>query len=115
MNLPEKGAHMVAKNANRFLLALGLALLLPGAAGAADFGRVERSFLEDWANPAELAARLWESWGELTGVWAGGGSIDPNGGEGTDGGGSIDPNGGGTNGAGVCAGGDCGATIDPNG
>jgi hypothetical protein len=90
---------MVTKNAKRLLLALGLALLLPGVAGAADFGRVERSFWEDWANPAELAARLLESWGELTGLWTSGGSIDPNG----------------TDGAGVCVGSDCGGSIDPHG
>jgi hypothetical protein len=94
-------ARKIGKTAKRFLLALGLALLLPGAAGAAGSGAAEPSFWEDWANPAALVARLWESWGELTGVWTNGDSIDPNG--------------EGTNGAGSCAGSDCGPSIDPNG
>lgn len=100
---------MIAKKAKRFLLASGLALLLPGAAGAAGFGPAEHSF---WG--AEIFTRLWASWGEVTGLWMNGGSIDPHGGEGTNGGGSVDPNGGGMNGAGACIR-DCGATIDPNG
>jgi hypothetical protein len=94
-------ARKIGKTAKRFLLALGLALLLPGVAGAAGFGAAEPSFWEDWANPAALVARLWESWEGLTGVWTNSGSIDPNG--------------DGTNGAVVCTGGDCGGSIDPNG
>jgi hypothetical protein len=88
---------MIAKNAKRWLLAVVLALLLPGAAGAADFGPANDSF---WrlANPAALFGRLWEG---LTSLWAAGPSIDPNG-EGAEG-------------VGVCSGSDCGASIDPNG
>ncbi len=83
---------MAAKNLKRFLLVLGIALLLPGGAGAADSGAVERSL---WEDGAAFFARVWDG---LTGVWTGSGPIgDPNGlGEGTDGGdggGSIDPNG----------------------
>jgi hypothetical protein len=87
---------MVA-NAKHLLLALGLILLLPGMAGAAGFGPVDDSLWGKLADPAALAARIWEG---LTSIWTGGGSIDPNGGEGVngsgsggDGGGSIDPNG----------------------
>lgn len=103
-------AQKMGRNAKRLLLlVVGLALLLPGAAGAADFGREEASFWA-WASPAALFDRLWESWDGLTGLWTNGGAIDPFG-EGTDGAGSVDPNGG-TNGA--CFR-DCGPTIDPNG
>ena len=90
------------KKAKRFLVAAGLALLLPGVAGAADFGPMGDSF---WGG---LFGQVWEG---LTGVWTAGGSIDPNGMDGADAGGSIDPNGG-LNGACV---GDCGPSIDPNG
>jgi hypothetical protein len=88
-----KGAHMVRKHAQRFLLTLSLALLLPGAAGAAGFGPAEHSLWKDWASPAELFARLAESWGELTGAWTHGGAVDPHGLPGTDAGGAVDPNG----------------------
>ena len=87
---------MVAKHAKRFLLVLGLVLLLPGVVGAAGFDTAEHSFWEGLANPAALLGRFWDG---LTDVLAGGASIDPNG--------------EGPNGAGVCA--DCGASIDPNG
>lgn len=73
----------IRKTAKRFVLAAGFALLLPGVAGAAGFGPAERSSWADWANPAALFARVWESWEGLAGVWMTGGSIDPNG-EGTD-------------------------------
>ena len=87
------------RNAKRFLLALGLALLLPGVAGAAGFGpAAEDSLWGRLAEPAALFARLWEG---LTSLWTSGASIDPNG-EGPDG-------------AGTCVGPDCGASIDPNG
>lgn len=92
------------KNAKRLVLAFGLALLIPGVAGAAGFGTMERSFWGGLADPAAVFARVWEG---LAGLWTGGGSIDPNG-ESADGGGSIDPNG-------LCAGSDCGSSIDPNG
>jgi len=92
------------KNAKRLLLVIGLALL-PGAAGAADFGASKPSFWE-WANPSALFGRFWDGLGDLTGLWTNGGSIDPNGGEGTDNGGSIDPNG---------AESDSGGSIDPHG
>jgi hypothetical protein len=81
---------MIAKSAKRFLIAAGLALLLPGMAGAAGFGPAQDSFWE------ALVSRLWDG---LVSVWTAGGSVDPNGGEnGTgsdpgDSGGSIDPNG----------------------
>lgn len=87
------------KNAKRFVLAAGFALLLPGMAGAAGSGPAERSFWEDWANPAALLARVWEG---LVGVWTDGSSIDP-------------PTGEGVNGGGTCPGSDCGGSIDPNG
>jgi hypothetical protein len=90
----------IRKTAKRFVLAVGFALLLPGVAGAAGFRPAERSFWEDWENPAALFARIWESWEELTGVWMTGGSIDPNG-EGPD-----RPE--------ACAGSDCTPVIDPN-
>lgn len=84
-------------NGKRFLLALGLVLLLPGMAGAADFGPAEDSFWGRLADPAELFARVWDG---LTSLWTSGPSIDPNGGE--------------SNGA-ACTGNDCGPSIDPNG
>ena len=99
---------MNRRNAKRLLLVLGLALLLPGTAGAAGFGLAEPSF---WSGAAALFDRLWDG---LTADWTNGGSIDPNGGEGTDNGGSIDPNGG-LSGVGFCRSEDCHATIDPNG
>jgi hypothetical protein len=87
---------MVPKNMKRLVLAVGLALLLPGAAGAAGFGAAGDSFWGRLADPVEAFARFWDG---LTSVWTGGGSVDPNGGtsgaqSGGDGGGSIDPNGG---------------------
>jgi hypothetical protein len=100
---------MVPKNAKRFLLALGIALL-PGVAGAAGFGGGGGSFWGRLADPMELLGRAWDG---LTSLWTGGGSVDPNGGAGTDGGGSVDPNGGGTSGA--RGSGDGGGSIDPNG
>jgi hypothetical protein len=93
---------MVAKNAKRLVLAVGLALLLPAMAGAAGFGSIDDS---SWG-ALTFFSRAWEG---LTSLWTGGGSIDPNG-EGTNGGGSIDPNG-----LGACVPGDCGGSIDPNG
>lgn len=89
---------MVAKHAKRFLLVLGLVLLLPGVVGAAGFDAAEPSFWEGLADPVALLGRMWDG---LTGVLTSGASIDPNG--------------TGPNGAGVCVGGDCGASIDPNG
>lgn len=91
-------ARKTAKNAKRLLLALGLALLLPGMAAAADFGSADDSLWGRLADPAALIARLWDG---LTSIWTSGASIDPNG-EGPDG-------------AGVCPRPDCGASIDPNG
>jgi len=92
---------MVVKNAKRILVAAGLALLLPGVAGAAGFGpAAEPSFWAGLANPAELLARIWDGWDGLASLWTSGMTIDPN---------------GGGDGAGVCPGGDCGPTIDPNG
>ena len=116
---------MISKNVKRFVLASAVALLLPGAAGAAGFGPVTESFWGRMADPGAFLAQLWQG---LTGAWqASGGSIDPNGGATTNGGGSIDPNGGdnpdgggsvdpngGTNGAVFCSG-ECGGSIDPNG
>lgn len=87
---------MVAKNTKRLVLAVGLALLLPGAAGAAGFGVAGDSLWGRLADPAEVIARFWDG---VTSLWTGGGSVDPNGGPtsgaqaGGDGGGSIDPNG----------------------
>jgi hypothetical protein len=102
-------ARKIGKHAKRLLLAAGLALLLPGVAGAAGFGPAEPSFWE-WAQPAALFGRLWDG---LTGLWtSGGAATDPNG-EGTNGGATA-PGGEGANGAGVCVG-DCGPSIDPNG
>lgn len=89
---------MVAKHAKRFLLVLGLVLLLPGMVGAAGFEPAGPSFWEGLADPAALLGRLWDG---LTGVLTSGASIDPNGED--------------TSGAGVCVGSDCGASIDPNG
>jgi hypothetical protein len=100
---------MIAKNAKRLILVVGLALLAPGVAGAAGVGSVEPSFWGELADSTALFSRAWE---RLASLWTGGGSIDPNG-EGTNGGASIDPNGG-VNGSGACVG-DCGASIDPNG
>ncbi len=97
---------MIGRNAKRLLLVVGLALLLPGAAGAAGFGPAEPSFWS-WSGAAALFDRLWEGWGELTGVATNGGSIDPNGGGTTENGGSIDPHGGGTT--------ENGGSIDPHG
>jgi hypothetical protein len=91
-------ACKTGKNAKRFLLALGLALLLPGMAGAAGFGPVDDSLWGRLADPEALFARIWD---DLTDLWTSGASIDPNG-EGPDG-------------AGSCVGPDCGASIDPNG
>lgn len=91
-------ARTTGKNAKRFLLALGLALLLPGMAGAAGFGTADDSLWGRLADPAELFARLWDG---LTDVMTSGASIDPND-EGPDG-------------AGACVVPDCGASIDPNG
>ena len=85
------------KIGKRFLLALGLVLLLPGMAGAADVGPAEDSFWGRLADPTELFARVW---GELTGLWTSGTSAGPNGEE---------------PGAAVCVGTECGASIDPNG
>ena len=88
---------MVARKiGKRFLLALGLALLLPGMAGAVDFAPAEDSFWGALADPAAFLARAWD---ELAILWTDAASIDPNGGE--------------NNGA--CVGHDCGASIDPNG
>lgn len=88
------------RNAKRFLLALGLALLLPGVAGAAGSGpAAEDSLWGRLADPAAFFARVWEG---LTSLWTSGASIDPNG--------ADDPNG-----AATCAGPECGASIDPNG
>lgn len=94
---------MIARSAKRFLIAAGLALLLPGMAGAAGFGPAQDSFWET------LVSRMWNG---LVSVWTVGGSIDPNG-EGTNAGGSIDPNGG-ESGTGSESG-DGGGSIDPNG
>lgn len=96
---------MVPKNAKRFLLALGIALL-PSVAGAAGFGAAGDSFWGRMADPMALFGRLWEG---VTSIWTGGGSVDPNGtGEGTNGGGSVDPNG-------AQGSGDGGGSVDPNG
>lgn len=84
------------KIGKRFLLALGLVLLLPGMARAADFGPAEDSFWGRLADPAAFFARAWD---ELTSLWTSSASIDPTGEEpGT-----------------VCVGTQCGASIDPNG
>lgn len=90
---------MTARSAKRFLIAAGLALLLPGMAGAAGFGPVQDSFWE------ALVSRMWNG---LVSVWTA-----DSGGEGTNAGGSIDPNGG-ENGTGSDDG-DAGGSIDPNG
>lgn len=89
---------MIAKNAKRLVLAVGLALLVPGMAGAAGFSPINDSFWE------ALLARAWDG---LTSVWASAGTSNPQGNQGTNTGATIDPNG-------ACAG-DCGASIDPNG
>lgn len=88
---------MVPKNMKRLVLAVGLTLLLPGAAGAAGFGVAGDSFWGRLGDPVEVFARFWEG---VASVWTGGGSVDPNGGGptngaqgGGDGGGSVDPNG----------------------
>ena len=91
---------MVPKNMKRLVLAVGLALLLPGAAGAAGFGAAGDSCWRQMADPVEAFARFWDG---LTSVWTGGGSVDPNG----------NPTGGETNGA--QGDGDGGGSIDPNG
>jgi hypothetical protein len=95
---------MSTRNAKRFLIAVGLALLLPGMAGAAGFGPVQDSLWE------AFVSRLWDG---LVSVWTSGGPVDDPDGEGTNGGGSIDPNGG-ENGTGSDSG-DGGGSIDPNG
>lgn len=91
---------MVPKNMKRLVLAVGLTLLLPGAAGAAGFGAAGDSFWRQLADPVEAFARFWDG---LTSAWMGGGSIDPNG----------NPTGGGPNGA--QGNGDGGGSVDPNG
>ena len=84
------------KIGKRFLLALGLVLLLPGMAAAADASPAENSFWERLADPGAFFARVW---GELANLWTSGSSTNPNGEE-----------------AGAaCVGPECGASIDPNG
>ena len=92
---------MVSKKTKRLVLAVGLALLLPGAAGAAGFGVAGNSFWGRLGDPVEIFARLWDG---VTSLWTGGGSVDPNG----------NPNGGGPT-SGSQGGGDGGGSIDPNG
>jgi hypothetical protein len=87
---------MVAKHAKRFLLVLGLVLLLPGMVGAAGL-KSEPAQHSFWEDSAAVLGRLWDG---LTDALMSGASIDPNG---------KDP---GPNGA-LCP--DCGASIDPNG
>lgn len=87
---------MVPKKMKRLVLAVGLALLLPGAAGAAGFGMAGDSFWGRLADPVEVFTRFWDG---VASLWMGGGSVDPNGKPesgaqgGGEGGGSIDPNG----------------------